>query len=155
MNPAKTPTQLRLTQDLLERADALIEVMAADPEVRALGMPTRTAVLRLAIARGLRDLERQYQRPTPAYASVPHRTTTPHDATPLPSREGTLSHGYAGRAAAGPHTPTTEGRPHVQQHHRRGSRGMRRLDGVEPLARLVHADQATAGSGDVPGDPRV
>jgi hypothetical protein len=49
MNPAKTPTQLRLTQDLLERADALIEVMAADPEVRALGMPTRTAVLRLAL----------------------------------------------------------------------------------------------------------
>ena len=42
MNSIKTPTQLRLTQDLLERADALIEVMAADPEVRALGMPTRT-----------------------------------------------------------------------------------------------------------------
>jgi hypothetical protein len=96
MNPSKTPTQLRLTQDLLERADALIAVMAADPEVRALGMPTRTAVLRLAIARGLRDLERQYQQPTPADASVPHLTTTPHDATP-PSREGTLSHVYAGR----------------------------------------------------------
>ncbi len=96
MNPSKTPTQLRLTQDLLERADALIAVMAADPEVRALGMPTRTAVLRLAIARGLRDLERQYQPPAPAYASAPHSTTTPHDATPR-SREGTLSHVYAGR----------------------------------------------------------
>jgi hypothetical protein len=96
MNPAKTPTQLRLTQDLLERADALIEVMAADPEVRALGMPTRTAVLRLAIARGLRDLERQYQRPTPADASAPRSATTPHDATAR-SREGTLSHVYAGR----------------------------------------------------------
>ena len=71
MTPAKTPTQLRLTQDLLERADALIDVMAADPEVRALGMPTRTAVLRLAIARGLRDLEHQYQRPTPPYPSAP------------------------------------------------------------------------------------
>jgi hypothetical protein len=47
-------------------------------------------VLRLAIARGLRDLEHQYQRPTPGSA------TTPHDATP-PSREGTLSHMYAGR----------------------------------------------------------
>ena len=45
MNLTKTPTQLRLTHDLLERADALIAVMAADPEVRALGMPTRTAVL--------------------------------------------------------------------------------------------------------------
>ena len=96
MNFTKTPTQLRLTQDLLERADALIEVMAADPEVRALGMPTRTAVLRLAIARGLRDLEHQYQRPTPADAPTPGSATTPHDATPR-SREGTLSHVYAGR----------------------------------------------------------
>jgi hypothetical protein len=95
MNPVKTPTQLRLTHDLLERADALIAIMAADPEVRALGMPTRTAVLRLAIARGLRDLERQYQPPAPADASAP-RPTTPYDAT-SPSRERTLSHVYAGR----------------------------------------------------------
>jgi hypothetical protein len=95
MDPAKTPTQLRLTHDLLERADALIAAMAADPEVRALGMPTRTAVLRLAIARGLRDLERQYQPPAPADASAPH-STIPPDATP-PSREGTLSHVYSGR----------------------------------------------------------
>jgi hypothetical protein len=96
MNPVKTPTQLRLTQDLLERADALIEVMAADPEVRALGMPTRTAVLRLAIARGLRDLERQYHPTAPADASASRPPTTPHDATPR-AREGTLSHVYAGR----------------------------------------------------------
>ncbi len=96
MKPMKTPTQLRLTQDLLERADALIEVMAADPEVRALGMPTRTAVLRLAIARGLRDLERQYQRPTPTHTPSPRSATTPHDATPR-SHEGALSHVYAGR----------------------------------------------------------
>ncbi|MGH8068109.1 MAG: hypothetical protein ACRERE_23335 [Candidatus Entotheonellia bacterium] len=95
MNPVKTPTQLWLTQDLLERADALIEVMAVDPEVRALGMPTRTAVLRLAIALGLQDLERQYQPPAPADASAPH-PTTPHDATPR-LREGTLSHVYEGR----------------------------------------------------------
>jgi hypothetical protein len=95
MNPAKTPTQLRLTHDLLERADALIAIMAADPEVRALGMPTRTAVLRLAIARGLRDLERQYQPPAPADAAAPRPTTTRDDATPRP-REGTLSHVYAG-----------------------------------------------------------
>jgi hypothetical protein len=96
MNTVKTPTQLRLTQDLLERADGLIEVMAADPEVRALGMPTRTAVLRLAIARGLRDLERQYQLQAPTQASKTHSNTNRHDATPR-SREGTLSHVYAGR----------------------------------------------------------
>jgi hypothetical protein len=96
MKAINTPTQLRLTQDLLERADALIAIMAADPEVRALGMPTRTAVLRLAIARGLRDLERQYQAPAPAEAPGSRPLTTPHDATPR-SREGTLSHAYAGR----------------------------------------------------------
>ena len=73
MKPITTPTQLRLTQDLLERADALIVVMAADPEVRALGMPTRTAVLRLAVARGLRDLEPQYQPRAPAVGDA-----TPH-----------------------------------------------------------------------------
>jgi hypothetical protein len=95
MDPAKTPTQLRLTHDLLDRADALIAAMAADSEVRALGMPTRTAVLRLAIARGLRDLERQYQPRASADASAPHPASPP-DAT-APSREGTLSHVYGGR----------------------------------------------------------
>jgi hypothetical protein len=99
MAPVQTPTQLRLTQDLLERADALIAVMAADPEVRALGLPTRTAVLRLAIARGLQDLERQYQRPMPADASGPHPTTTPSAATPRVC-EGTFSQVYAGRNGA-------------------------------------------------------
>jgi hypothetical protein len=96
MKAIKTPTQLRLTQDLLERADGLIEVMAADPEVRALGMPTRTAVLRLSIARGLRDLEGQYQRPTPADASAPRPPTMTNDAPP-PSHQGTLSHGFVER----------------------------------------------------------
>ena len=94
MNPVTSPTQLRLTHDLLERADALIAVMAADPEVRALGMLTRTAVLRLAIARGLQDLEHQYQ--APADVSAPRPTTARYDATPG-SREETLSHVYAGR----------------------------------------------------------
>jgi hypothetical protein len=95
MNPAKTPTQLRLTQDLVERADALIAVMAADPEVRALGMPTRTAVLRVAMACGLRDLERQYQPRAPAHASELHPSTHPDESTHRPL-EGTLSHVYAG-----------------------------------------------------------
>jgi hypothetical protein len=104
MNLTKTPTQLRLTHDLLERADALIAVMAADPEVRALGMPTRTAVLRLAIARGLRDLERQYQPPAPADASAPCPTTILHDATPH-ARAGTFSQVYAGRNGSGVSAP--------------------------------------------------
>ncbi len=93
MDSVKTPTQLRLTQDLLARADALIAVMAADPEVRALSLPTRTAVLRLAIARGLRDLEGQYQ---PA-------------AAPPSACEGTFSQGYAGRNGSGRSTPAPTG----------------------------------------------
>ena len=95
MHPTKPPTSLPLTQDLLARADALIAAMATDPEVRALGMPTRTTVLRVALACGLRDLERQYPPPASAHASALRPTTTPHDATPRP-REGTLSHVYAG-----------------------------------------------------------
>jgi hypothetical protein len=96
MNPAKPPMQLQLTQDLLARADALIAAMAADPEVRALGMPTRTAVLRVALACGLRDLERQYQPPAPAHASALHPRTPPQASTHRPL-EGMLSHVYAGR----------------------------------------------------------
>jgi hypothetical protein len=108
MKPIKTPTQLRLTQDLLERADALIAVMAADPEVRALGMPTRTAVLRLAIARGLRDLEHQYQPLAPADAAAPRSTTMPDDATPH-ARAGTCSQVSAGRNGSGVSAPAPTG----------------------------------------------
>jgi hypothetical protein len=106
MNPAKTPTQLRLTQDLLERADALIAVMAADPEVRALGMPTRTAVLRLAIARGLQDLERQYR--APADVAAPRPTTARDDTMPRP-REGSFSHVYGRRNGSGVSAPAPKG----------------------------------------------
>jgi hypothetical protein len=108
MNATKTPTQLRLTHDLLERADALIAVMAADPEVRALGMPTRTAVLRLAIARGLRDLEGQYQPPAPADASAPRPTTTRYDATPR-AHEGTFAQVYAPPNGSGVSAPAPKG----------------------------------------------
>jgi hypothetical protein len=105
MDPAKTPTQLRLTHDLLERADALIAIMAADPEVRALGMPTRTAVLRLAIARGLQALERQYQAPAEA---APRPTTARDDATPR-AREGSFSHVYGRRNGSGVSAPAPKG----------------------------------------------
>ena len=96
MSTGKMPTQLRLTRDLLARADALIEVVAADPEVRALGTPTRTAVLRLALARGLKDLERQRQPKTLAPAAPSHPVTDTNEL-PRHPREGTLSHVYAGR----------------------------------------------------------
>jgi hypothetical protein len=108
MNLVTTPTQLRLTHDLLERADALIAVMAADPEVRALGMPTRTAVLRLAIARGLRDLEHEYQPLASVDASAPCPTTTPDDTT-LRALEGTFLQVYAGRNGSGVLAPAPKG----------------------------------------------
>ncbi len=96
MHPTKTPTHLPLTQDLLERADALIAVMAADPDVRAVGMPTRASVLRVALACGLRDLERQYPPPPSARAAALHPGTPPQASTHRPL-EGMLSHVYAGR----------------------------------------------------------
>jgi hypothetical protein len=95
MHPTKPPTHLPLTPDLLARAEALIAAMAADPEVRALGRPTRTAVLRVALACGLRDLERRYQPQGSAHGSALHPSTPPQASTPRPL-EGTLSHVYAG-----------------------------------------------------------
>jgi hypothetical protein len=77
-----------LTRDLLAGDDALIAVMATDPEVRALGMATRTAVLRLAMARGLRGLERQYQPPAPT--PLPHLITNPTDSPRRPRERAPL-----------------------------------------------------------------
>jgi hypothetical protein len=106
MNSVNTPTQLRLTHDLLERADALIAIMAADPEVRALGMPTRTAVLRLAIARGLQALEHRYQAPADAAAPCP---TTARDEAPPRVREGSFSQVYGRRNGSGVSAPAPKG----------------------------------------------
>src|SRR4030095_6549587 len=111
MNPMKTPTQLRLTHDLLDRADALIAVMAADPEVRALGMPTRTAVLRLAIARGLQDLEHQYQPLALADAAAPRPPLARYDAPPR-ARGGSFSQVSAGRNGSGVSAPRPPTMPH-------------------------------------------
>ena len=87
MRAAKTPTPLWLTRDLLARADALIAVMA-----------TRTAVWRLAMAQGLRDLERQYQPPAPT--PLPHPITNPTDSPRRPRERAPLLaraiHGWRG-----------------------------------------------------------
>ena len=124
MYPTKTPTQLRLTQDLLERADALIAVMAADPEVRALGMPTRTAVLRLAIARGLRDLERQYQPLAPAAASAlpPPPAPLTRPPTRARGRSPTCMGGGTAKTRRQHRIVTREARPHPRRKDRDGHR---------------------------------
>lgn len=57
---------LRIPVDALSRADRLAERLAADPRVAALaGKPSRAAVLRLAIVRGLEVLEAEHPEPPP------------------------------------------------------------------------------------------
>lgn len=55
---ADVQTAIRLPQAVLDRADALVEKLAADPVLTAMGGPTRSGVLRLAIALGLEQLEK-------------------------------------------------------------------------------------------------
>lgn len=50
---------LRLPEDLLERADALVEPMSREPEMRLFRM-SRSAVMRIALQRGLEVLEERY-----------------------------------------------------------------------------------------------
>jgi hypothetical protein len=48
---------LRLPNDLVDRLDALVPLVAAHPRWRAFGRVTRSTVLRLAVDRGLGPLE--------------------------------------------------------------------------------------------------
>jgi hypothetical protein len=50
---------LRLPQSLVDRADALINRLAQDEEALLLGRVSRSIVLRLAVLRGLEELEAQ------------------------------------------------------------------------------------------------
>ena len=63
--PPNEPLMLRLPQTLLDRADELVPVVETSELGIALGRVTRSAVIRLAIARGLADLERELA-PKPA-----------------------------------------------------------------------------------------
>ena len=60
--PFEQPTHLRLPRDVHARAEALVERLAEDPELRALGRMSKTAVLRLAVLHGLEVLEQRAQR---------------------------------------------------------------------------------------------
>lgn len=53
-------TSLRLPEDFVKRADALIKRLGAVPEFAALGDVSRSKVLRLAIAKGLAALEAEH-----------------------------------------------------------------------------------------------
>lgn len=63
---------LRLPQTLLDRADRLIERLARDEEAVLLGRVSRSIVLRLALLRGLEQLESQHQvGPVPSTVQKP------------------------------------------------------------------------------------
>lgn len=54
---------VKLPRELLDRADALIPALRADPELAPLlGRVSRTAVVRVALMRGLAELERAAKR---------------------------------------------------------------------------------------------
>jgi hypothetical protein len=62
--PFEQPTHLRLPRDVHARAAALVQGLAEDPELRALGRMSKTAVLRLAVLHGLEVLEQRVRRHT-------------------------------------------------------------------------------------------
>ena len=53
---------IRVPSTLAERVAALTPVLAADPDLGAVGRVTKSAVVRLALARGLASLERSSKR---------------------------------------------------------------------------------------------
>jgi hypothetical protein len=55
-------TTLRLPQSLVDRADALIDELAEGEEALLVGRVSRSIVLRLAVLRGLEQLEAQVER---------------------------------------------------------------------------------------------
>ena len=52
-------TGLRLSRAMLDRADTLIPELARDDRVAAMGTISQSAVLRLAILKGLKVLEKE------------------------------------------------------------------------------------------------
>jgi hypothetical protein len=73
VEPFEKPTRLRLSRDVHERAEALVQMLAEDPEVRALGRMSKTAVLRLAVLHGLEVLEQRSRDKVKAKAKAPRR----------------------------------------------------------------------------------
>lgn len=56
-------TSIRLTDDTLARADRLVSALASEPELSAAtAQVTRSTVLRLALLRGLAQLEQEQQQ---------------------------------------------------------------------------------------------
>jgi hypothetical protein len=71
--PLEEPAHLRLPQEVHRRAEALAQILAEDPELRALGRMSKTAVLRLAVVHGLEVLEQRARDKAKAKAKAPRR----------------------------------------------------------------------------------
>lgn len=73
---------LRVPPELFERADALIEAVQRDPEMRAMiGRMSASAILRIALVHGLRALERRYGRAEQAIEFAPGMGDLPAEVT--------------------------------------------------------------------------
>lgn len=55
-------TSIRLEQETLDRADELASRLGGIQEVSAIGQVTRSTVLRLALLRGLADMESEFAK---------------------------------------------------------------------------------------------
>jgi hypothetical protein len=56
---SKAQTALRIEKQMLKRAELLVPHLSRDPLMRAVGQVSRSSVLRVALAKGLADLERE------------------------------------------------------------------------------------------------
>lgn len=61
---SKVGLQIRIPQELLDRAEALVAPMDSDPAM-SWGRVSRAAVIRAALAEGLRVLEERYSQVAP------------------------------------------------------------------------------------------
>ena len=62
---SKAQTALRIEKQMLKRAELLVPHLSADPLMRAVGQVSRSSVLRVALSKGLADLEREHGTTTP------------------------------------------------------------------------------------------
>jgi hypothetical protein len=63
-------TPIRLPVEYIERADNMLDAVAQDPDVNAVGRVTRASVLRMALAKGLKDMEYKYESKTKTQSSA-------------------------------------------------------------------------------------
>jgi hypothetical protein len=61
---------IRFDPGVLSRAEALVAFIAADPELGAVGRITKSAVLRLALRLGLKQLEQRQREATTKRAAT-------------------------------------------------------------------------------------